>query len=673
MPEEVYGYCGVAHQWQHKDQMAAKFLRGLQYTTGTNGKDIPIFMKLCYEFWAYCVNGTNQILNVIAASNANPITITTSTPHGLSNNQFIGIYNVGGNTNANGGWNVTVVNSTQFSLNGAIGNATYTSGGQVLIPGGVPISPTSSPAGFFEGASVLAVGNDGVTSSIGSTLTAASSIPFSPATMIGKHVVVWLAGASTGVSQASVGQTLPQSSINVGSTLGFANSGTLFVSTSAGLQTVTYSGILNTTIAVGSNGQSLPQATINVGSTANFPTSGTINVITNANAPQVVTYTGTTGTTFTGCTGGTGAMTTGNAVTGQVFTGGSGGIGTMFTNGNVSVNQPSTDDSIYKIVAVPSNTQLQLMPFSGGTTDISTLKNNLTSRASLSYRVIDIVAASQLAVASGNYFVGTMNGSANINFGQTPTQFQFLLRGVSTTFGSFGMVGSPNGSWSGAAFSGTGSSTTMTERATGAGTSFNGGATAIPGFVTMFADTDFFFGHVQSANSNGGAGTKSMYFMNCTPIRMYTQAQDPNLLAILVGANGLTTSNTTDSFANSFGMVGFDGVTRSHQLITRNFGGDTAGGNILPTFTMGFNLSTFLMYQNKTGQVLYGDALMSVSSAAGQFSFARAKLRPIQLTSSVLPSYFLVGNSGELIHLANGLLLPWDGAILPYNILAGGT
>jgi len=658
--------------------MALKLLRGLQYTTGTNGKDIPIFMKLCYEFWAYCVNGTNQMLNVIAASNANPITITTSTPHNLSNNQLVGVYNVGGNTNANGGWNVTVVSSTQFSLNGAVGNATYTSGGQVFVPGGMPISPTSGPAGFFEGASVLAVGNDGVTSSIGSTLTASASTPFSPATMIGKHVVVWLAGANTGVSQASVGQTLPQSNINVGSTLGFANSGTIFVVTNAGTQTVAYTGIVNTTIAVGSNGQSLPQATINVGSTTGFPTSGTINVITNANAAQVVTYTGVTATSFTGCTGGTGAMTTGNAVTGQIFTGCTGGTGTMFTNGNVSVNPASTDDSIYKIVAVPSNTQLQLVPFSGGTTDISTLKNNLTSRASLSYRVIDIVAASQLAVANGNYFVGTMNGAANINFGQAPSQFQFFLRGAANAFGTFGMAGSPNGSWSGATFSGTGSNSAMTERTSANGVTLNGANINVSGFVTIFADTDFFFGHVQSANSNGAANAKALYFMACTPTRLYTQAQDPNLLAILVGGNGLTASNTTDSVSTSFGMVGFDGVTRSHQLITRNLGGDTGGtigtpGNILPAYTVGFNLSTFLSYQNKTGQVIYSDALMSVSSTAGQYSFARARMRPMQFTGGTLPQFYLVGNSGEFIHLVNGILLPWDGSILPYNVLAGGT
>lgn len=652
--------------------MARKFLRGLQYTTGTNGRDIPIFMKLCYEFWAYCVNGTNQILTVTAASNANPIQITTSTPHGLTTNQLVGVYGVNGNTNANGQWTVTVISSVSFNLNGATGNSNYTNGGQVMIPGGLPISPTTLPAGFCEGASVLAIGNDGVTSSIGSTLTAASSTPFSP-TMIGKHVVVWLPGASTGVSSSLVNQTLPQSSISVGSTLGFSNSGNLFVVTSAGNQQVAYTGIINTTIASGSNGAILPQTTINVANTAGFPTSGTINVTTNSNVLQVVTYTGTTGTSFTGCTGGTGTMSTGGAVTGQIFTGCTGGTGTIALNAAVTVVQQSTDDSIYKIIGVPSNTQMQIIPFSGGVPDISTLKNNITARAALNYRVVDVVAASQLTLALGQYFIGTMSGSPNINTGQSPSQFQMFLRGASPTFGAFGMAGSPNGSWNGTVFTGTGSSTAITERLNATGLLLAVGASGIGGFVTLVADNDFFFGHVESANSNGGAGVKGMYFMNTIPVRLYSQAQDPNLLAILVGGNGLNMSTGTDSFSTSFGMVGFDGVTRSHQLISRNFAGDTANASIGSAYTVGFNLSSFLGYQNKSGQVIMGETLISVSSAAGQFSFARARMRPLRVTSSNLPSYFTVGANGEFIHLVNGLMLPWDGSILPYNLLAGGA
>jgi len=564
------------------------------YQTGTNGRDISIFMKLCYEFWAYCVNGTTQMLTVTAASNANPITITTSVPHGLVTNQLVGVYGVNGNTAANGGWNITVVNTTQFTLNGAVGNGAYTNGGMVCIPSGVPISPTSSPQGFFEGSSTLAVGNDGVTSAIGNTLTAATSQPFT-SNMANKHVVIWLAGASTGVSTSSAGQSLPQSVINVASTTGFASSGTIFV--------------------VSSNGV------------------------------QQLSYTGTTATSFTGCTGGT---------------------GTLALNASVSVNQQSTDDSIYRIVSVPSNTQVVLAPFSGGTQDISTLKNNLSSRAALSYRVIDVVAASQLSIANGNYFIGTLAGAPNINTGQSASQFQFFLRGSSATFGTFGVVGSPNGSWSGSAFSGTGSNTTMTERTTA--TSITGGTASINGFVTIFADTDYMFAHLRSGNNT----SNSVYFMVTTPLRIYTQAQDPNLLAILVGGNNLNNTTGTESFCSSFGMVGFDGTTRSHTLITRNLLGDTGNSNTGLSYTVGAALDKNEGFGQR-GQIMTTEPLMSVNSTVGQFSFARARIRPFIFTFSALPSYYLIGSAGEYIHLVNGICFPWDGSILPYPVLAGGA
>lgn len=62
-----------------------------------------------------------------------------------------------------------------------------------------------------------------------------------------------------------------------------------------------------TLVSGASIGQTLPQATINVVSTTNFPTSGTVAINTTAGL-QTVAYTATTGTTLTGCTGGTGTM-----------------------------------------------------------------------------------------------------------------------------------------------------------------------------------------------------------------------------------------------------------------------------------------------------------------------------------------------------------------------------
>src|SRR5574338_1641515 len=134
--------------------MARKYLRGLQYITGTNGRDMPLFMRACYEFWAYCVHN-NPIFQITNATNASPIQITTSIAHGLTTGQLVGISGVLGNTAANGQFIVTVINSTQFTLNSSTGNGTYTSGGRLCVPGGMPITPTNLPAGFMEGTSVV--------------------------------------------------------------------------------------------------------------------------------------------------------------------------------------------------------------------------------------------------------------------------------------------------------------------------------------------------------------------------------------------------------------------------------------------------------------------------------------------------------------------------------------
>lgn len=68
--------------------------------------------------------------NISAATNATPIAVT-STAHGLSTGSTVVVTGVGGNTAANGTWEVTVTGANTFTLNGSAGNGAYTSGGTV--------------------------------------------------------------------------------------------------------------------------------------------------------------------------------------------------------------------------------------------------------------------------------------------------------------------------------------------------------------------------------------------------------------------------------------------------------------------------------------------------------------------------------------------------------------
>jgi hypothetical protein len=74
--------------------------------------------------------------DISAVTNASPIQITTSTPHGLTTGQTIFNSDFLGNTAANGSFTVTVTSSTVFTLDGSTGNGAWTSGtGVIAGPG----------------------------------------------------------------------------------------------------------------------------------------------------------------------------------------------------------------------------------------------------------------------------------------------------------------------------------------------------------------------------------------------------------------------------------------------------------------------------------------------------------------------------------------------------------
>jgi hypothetical protein len=70
---------------------------------------------------------------VTNASNTAPITITTSTVHGLTGTETVKIAGVLGNTAANGFFTISVVSTTSFVLNSSSGNGVYSSGGTVNV------------------------------------------------------------------------------------------------------------------------------------------------------------------------------------------------------------------------------------------------------------------------------------------------------------------------------------------------------------------------------------------------------------------------------------------------------------------------------------------------------------------------------------------------------------
>lgn len=86
------------------------------------------------------------------ATNANPIVLTTTLPHGLVNGDTVTISLVTGNTAANGVQVVTVIDANDFSIPVA-GNGSYVSGGVFSTANGaaIPLASVSQPHwAFFQ-------------------------------------------------------------------------------------------------------------------------------------------------------------------------------------------------------------------------------------------------------------------------------------------------------------------------------------------------------------------------------------------------------------------------------------------------------------------------------------------------------------------------------------------
>jgi len=76
-------------------------------------------------------SGQQQTAKTITdATNATPISITCA-GHGYSTGDTVVLASVGDNTSANGVWEITVTGTDTFTLDGSVGNATWTSGGTV--------------------------------------------------------------------------------------------------------------------------------------------------------------------------------------------------------------------------------------------------------------------------------------------------------------------------------------------------------------------------------------------------------------------------------------------------------------------------------------------------------------------------------------------------------------
>jgi len=93
------------------------------------------YITLCQNFAPH-INGTwQEYVSITATADVSgEIKVTTQYPHGRRTGQYAGIGGVGGTTNANGVWQITVTSPTEFILDGSVYNSAWTSGGRAWVP-----------------------------------------------------------------------------------------------------------------------------------------------------------------------------------------------------------------------------------------------------------------------------------------------------------------------------------------------------------------------------------------------------------------------------------------------------------------------------------------------------------------------------------------------------------
>jgi hypothetical protein len=75
-------------------------------------------------------------ISLTGATNASPIVITTSSPHGIvaGSYRLVQVSGVGGNTAANGLWRAAYASTTTLTLEGSAGNGAYSAASGVMTP-----------------------------------------------------------------------------------------------------------------------------------------------------------------------------------------------------------------------------------------------------------------------------------------------------------------------------------------------------------------------------------------------------------------------------------------------------------------------------------------------------------------------------------------------------------
>lgn len=335
----------------------------------------------------------------------------------------------------------------------------------------------------------------------------------------------------------------------------------------------------------------------------------------------------------------------------------------------------SSDDSVYQIVQIVNSSTIRVNINQGGTPYSASLKLAFSDRTNVNFRVVDINAAANLAgTADADGLVLQLNGAWLVNSGQIAPQVRTRIRtSVGSNVPNVGLTLSSSGSWTAASSSGYFTDGTAEINAT---TSANGwGASGTgTGYITLMGAQDYLIAHVKGAWNSVASG-----FHIEVPQRLYPQWADPNpIVAMNFGNSGVTINTVDQHYAGGVtALHNPDGETKKYQGMVRNITGEYWNSQVFTANAPnGVDTGRYrdLYYNSTLNKVIMHDILLSLRTTATSLSYVagRLKLRRVRWTGKALPAFYRTGEHGEWLHLQNGVLWPWDNAILPYSPFLGG-
>jgi hypothetical protein len=339
-------------------------------------------------------------------------------------------------------------------------------------------------------------------------------------------------------------------------------------------------------------------------------------------------------------------------------------------------NSTSTDDSIYRILKYTSDNSIKVDIFNGGTTRYSG-DVSFSERSNINFRIVDFNYVSKTLPGWGNHqLVFNLSGSSSVNEDQEISQFRVAWL---SNQANIAVDLSPSGSWTGTTFTDILLPVTQSW--------FNAGSEG-SGMFYLFGGKDFLICHLRGNGTSWDSVTKKPVLHIEIPKRLYQKDVDPNPITMMMALNGSVASTrispVTGTYQNGFLMCSQDGATRNWNTLVKTITstGDHTHFSIVPSnqgVLNGISKFNSLSYSNvhrnevSSSYIIISDAVLAQtgSIANDQYSLARAKLRRVKFTSSNVPLMARVGE--RWIHVGGGILWPWDGTKMSFNLFSGGA